>query len=87
MLDEADEAVVLEAVAPRGEGSASPESISIAALPPPISGEVARLFGDLEIRRGENGKVIIEASEESARALGALFEGMAGLMRSLSPPS
>jgi superfamily II DNA or RNA helicase len=47
----------------------------------PAAGEVRRLFSQLEIRRGPSGKVVIEASEDAASTLSALFEGMAALLQ------
>ncbi|AMV36198.1 DEAD/DEAH box helicase [Planctomyces sp. SH-PL62] len=49
--------------------------------------EVRRLFSRLRVRRGEDGGVVIEAPAEAATSLGALFEGMAAMLRgSTSPP-
>ncbi|HEV3122388.1 MAG TPA: DEAD/DEAH box helicase [Isosphaeraceae bacterium] len=48
----------------------------------PAAGEVRRLFSQLEIRRAPSGKVVIEASDDAASALSALFEGMAALLQS-----
>ncbi len=50
----------------------------------PDVGEVRRLFSRLEIRRGANGNVVIEAPPDAASALGALFEGFAALLQSVS---
>ena len=47
-------------------------------------GDVRRLFSQLQIRREADGRVIIEAPAEAASALGALFEGMAALLRSVA---
>ena len=52
----------------------------------PTAGDVRRLFNRLQIRRETDGRVIIEAPAEAASELGALFEGMAALMRSVSAP-
>ena len=52
----------------------------------PSTGEVRQFFGELQVRRTENGRVVIEAPAESASTLGALFEGMAALLQSLSSP-
>ncbi len=57
------------------------------ALPISDPASVRRLFSQLEIRRGEGGKVVIEAPAEAASTLGALFEGMAALLRSLGDGS
>ncbi len=48
------------------------------------AGDVRRLFSRLQIRREVDGRVIIEAPAEAASELGALFEGMAALMRSVA---
>jgi len=57
---------------------------AVAALP--SAGEVRQFFGQLQVRRGDNGRVVIEAPAEAASTLGALFEGMAALLQSLSQP-
>ncbi len=49
---------------------------------PATGDDVRHLFGQLRIRREPTGHVIIEAPPEAAHALGALFEGMAALLRS-----
>ena len=41
----------------------------------------------LQIRRETDGRVVIEAPAEAASDLGALFEGMAALMRSVASPA
>jgi hypothetical protein len=43
--------------------------------------EVRRLFSSLSIRRSDSGGVVIEAPPEAAATLGALFEGMAAMLR------
>ena len=48
--------------------------------------EVRQLFSQLRIRREVDGKVIIEAPAEAASTLGALFEGMAAMLQSMSTP-
>ena len=53
---------------------------------PSAPGDVRRLFSRLQIRREPDGRVIIEAPAEAANELGALFEGMAALMRSAAGP-
>jgi superfamily II DNA or RNA helicase len=50
-------------------------------------GDVRQLFSQLEIRRQENGRVLIEAPPEAASTLLALFEGMSVLLQSLSRPA
>ena len=57
---------------------------AMAALP--SAGEVRQFFGQLQVRRADNGRVVIEAPAEAASTLGALFEGMAALLQSLSQP-
>ena len=46
--------------------------------------EVRQLFSQLQIRREVDGRVIIEAPAEAASTLGALFEGMAALLQSMT---
>ena len=48
--------------------------------------EVRQLFSQLRIRREVDGRVIIEAPAEAASTLGALFEGMAAMLQSMSTP-
>ncbi|MEJ7639054.1 MAG: SNF2-related protein, partial [Singulisphaera sp.] len=48
------------------------------------SAEVRGLFSQLRIRREVDGRVIIEAPAEAASTLGALFEGMAALLQSMT---
>ena len=55
--------------------------------PPLGSTDVRQLFSQLQIRREADGRVIIEAPETAAAALGDLFEGMAALMRATARPS
>jgi hypothetical protein len=64
----------------------TPTATAVAALP--SAGEVRQFFGQLQVRRADNGRVVIEAPAEAASTLGALFEGMAALLQSLSqtPP-
>ena len=50
-------------------------------------GDVRQLFSRLKIRREAGGRVLIEAPEELASTLSALFEGMAALLQGVSPPS
>jgi hypothetical protein len=52
----------------------------------PSMGEVRQLFAQLEVRRQQNGRVVIEAPPEAASALSALFEGMATLLQAASRP-
>jgi len=56
-----------------------PAGTSASALPRPE--EVQRLFSRLTIRKGEKGGVVIEAPEETAGTLAALFQGMAEMLR------
>src|SRR5262249_430386 len=62
-----------------GQAPSSPAP-SLPSLPP--VDDVRRLFGQLQVRRSVDGKVIIEAPPEAAVTLGALFEGMAALLHS-----
>ena len=50
---------------------------------PRADGDVRQLFSQLQIRREGDGRVVIEAPPEAASTLGALFEGMAALLRSM----
>lgn len=54
------------------------------ASAPILPREVARLFGDIDVRREPGGKVVIEAGADAAESLIALFQGMAGLLKSVS---
>ncbi|MFO0889924.1 MAG: hypothetical protein U0790_12390 [Isosphaeraceae bacterium] len=47
----------------------------------PAIGEVRELFAQLQVHRGEGGKIVIEAPPEAASTLGALFQGMAALLQ------
>jgi hypothetical protein len=75
-----------------GAGTSEPveaEPTSDQPEPPASDGgtEVHRLFSKLTIRKEADGRVILEAPPEAASALGALFEGMAALMRSAASGS
>lgn len=61
----------------------APPSLAAAMRPGPAidDGEVRRLFSSLSIRRSDSGGVVIEAPPETAQTLGALFEGMAAMLR------
>jgi hypothetical protein len=48
--------------------------------------EVRGLFAQLQVRKGDGGKVVIEAPPEAASTLGALFEGMAALLQAAAQP-
>lgn len=55
---------------------------------PPAAANVRDLFARLQVRREPaSGKVVIEAPAEVAGELGALFEGMAALLQSISRPA
>ena len=54
--------------------------------PAGASGDVRRLFSQLQVRRETDGRVVIEAPAEAAQELSALFEGMAALLQSVSGP-
>ncbi|WP_165069435.1 DEAD/DEAH box helicase [Paludisphaera rhizosphaerae] len=74
--DEAPEPVVTAPtpVAPTVESART-------AVPSLSDGEVRRLFSQLSVRRSDSGGVVIEAPAEAASTLGALFEGMAAMLR------
>jgi superfamily II DNA or RNA helicase len=65
---------------------ARPEPEPKPARPLPGMGEVRQLFSQLQVRRAGDGKVVIEAPEEAASTLCALFEGMAALLQSVANP-
>jgi SNF2 family DNA or RNA helicase len=70
----------------RGTRSSLEDNIAsttaVAALP--SVREVRELFSKLQVRREQSGNVVIEAPVEAASTLGALFEGMAALLQSVS---
>jgi hypothetical protein len=57
------------------------------AAVPPAPDEVRRLFARLRVRRSADGRVILEAPAEAAATIGALFEGMAALLRAATDPA
>jgi superfamily II DNA or RNA helicase len=68
--------------------AASVPADSQATHPGPLPGlsDVRTLFSQLQVRRDDTGKVVIEAPPEAASTLGALFEGMAALLQAVSRP-
>jgi hypothetical protein len=92
LIDAADEAEDQSAAGAPVEGAAAPtvplasgrETVGPSSLPE--SGEVRRLFSQLQVRRGGDGRVVIEAPPEAALTLSALFEGMAALLQAASSP-
>jgi superfamily II DNA or RNA helicase len=72
---------------PGPQSTATPGSVApdfpVPAGALPSHEEVRQLFSQLQVRRGESGKVVIEAPPEAASTLGALFEGMAALLHSV----
>ena len=96
LLETADESIIPAALPPEVRPIATAPSIAIvpssasigepepSTTSPLAAGHVRQLFAQLQIRRGEGGKVVIEAPPEAASALGALFEGMAALLRESS---
>ncbi|MDR3619780.1 MAG: DEAD/DEAH box helicase [Paludisphaera borealis] len=56
------------------------------AAMPASDGEVRQLFSQLSVRREPNGNLVIEAPAEAADTLGALFEGMAAMLRASTRP-
>ena len=60
---------------------AEPEGAPAAAAALPRPEEVQKLFSRLTIRKGEKGGVVIEAPEDTAGTLAALFQGMAEMLR------
>ncbi len=84
--DESDDAPPLPAPVAVAAAASSPEPVPSEPAVVPAPGEVRRLFNRLQIRRETDGRVIIEAPADAASELGALFEGMAALMRSAASP-
>ena len=84
LLDDADES--RDAAAPEAVPSPVPEPEPEHVAPMPGLGDVRQIFSRLAVRREGDGRVIIEAPAEDAHALGALFEGMAALLRSIAIP-
>jgi SNF2 family DNA or RNA helicase len=70
--------VLREAEAPRALGAGRP------AEPPPT--DVRGLLSKLEMRRRDDGGLVIEAPPDAADGLAALFEGMASLLRQAGGP-
>jgi superfamily II DNA or RNA helicase len=66
---------------PLAAAAMSDGAVRLPAMP---SGDVRQLFSQLQVRRQPNGGVVIEAPPEAASALGALFEGLAALIQSVS---
>jgi hypothetical protein len=64
--------------------AAGPPSPQPAPPPPgeagPASGDIAALFGSVQVRRTASGGLTLEAPPEAAASLAALFEGMAKLL-------
>ncbi len=69
---------------PAFEETAELVTTAVAAMP--TSRDVRSFFAQLHVRREASGNVVIEAPAEAASTLGALFEGMAALLRSLDKP-
>jgi superfamily II DNA or RNA helicase len=69
----------LETARPQVPASA-PTTAATAVAAMPSAGEVRQFFSQLKVSRAPSGNVIIEAPEESASTLGALFEGIAALL-------
>ena len=72
---------LVAAANPRGEGEAP------AVRRPPSEGDVSGLFAALRVERAADGAIRIEAPPPAARALMALFEGMARLMDASAAPA
>jgi hypothetical protein len=69
---------VSEAEPPKALGAGRP------AEPPPA--DVRGLLSQLEMRRRDDGGLVIEAPPDAADSLAALFEGMASLLRQAGGP-
>ena len=76
----------LAALAEAEPATPSTESTPVEVESADPGDEVRRLFSRLSIRQEADGRVILEAPPEAASALGALFEGMAALLRSAARP-
>lgn len=91
LLDAADESVTppAEPTAPHPASSAASEPVTVSATSPTttLGAGIATLFGNVHVRRESGGKLIIEADEQTADALTALFQGMAGLLQSATAPT
>ena len=85
--DESDDRVAAlagaEVVDRPDEAEPREEPGSAGGMPTP-GDDIRRLFSRLSIRKEPDGRVVLEAPPEAASALSALFEGMAGLLRSAS---
>jgi superfamily II DNA/RNA helicase len=77
----ASSTVPFEAAAATVSGHADSTASAIAAMP--SAGQVRQFFSQLKVSRAPGGNVVIEATEESASTLGALFEGMAALLQAV----
>ena len=87
--DESDDRVAALAEAgaviePEMTPSATEDGPAVEAQGVDPGAEVHRLFSRLTTRKESDGRVVLEAPPEAASALGALFEGMAALLRSAS---
>ncbi|WP_165251705.1 SNF2-related protein [Paludisphaera soli] len=71
--------------APESE-PAGPVASERCAATPMADDEVRRLFSQLRVSRNDGGGIVIEAPAEAAETLGALFEGMAAMLRASAPP-
>jgi superfamily II DNA or RNA helicase len=84
----ADEVVTALSTSPfelaSSTASDNPESTISATAAMPSAGQVRDFFSQLKVRRAPGGNVVIEAPEESASTLGALFEGMAALLHAVA---
>lgn len=89
-LPAAPAAAPIPTTEPESEELAPEELADRAPLPEaftaPTSPDVASLFRALRVERTSTGALRIEAPPEAADALAALFEGMARLVSSASPP-
>jgi len=57
---------------------------TVAAMPDSV--DVRSFFAQLQVRRESSGNIVIEAPDEAASTLGALFEGMAALLQAVAKP-
>ncbi len=89
-VDAADKSPTLAATVPAESGAAQslsePPHPEIEPRVLPTMGDVRQLFSHLEVRREQNGRLVIEAPAEAASTLSALFEGMAALLQAAARP-
>jgi hypothetical protein len=77
----------IEAVVAAGDESLDARGADdTAPAPIPSAADIERFVSGLSVRRTPQGGLVIEAPGEAASTLGALFSGMAQLLRAAAPP-